>query len=220
MQNQAISTVKAMRLTGISAFALAALTLLVSVTAYIPLDPEFSIFNTYLSDIGDTQGWPQIFFNSGTLLAAPLRYAVILLLVFRLRSFSGENKLFEVAVLTIGAISTIGTVVMTAVPFGVNLTVHKIGIGLYFLGVVILQSIIGVRELSIQELPKSLPIWSIAIVFTYLLFFILIVLYEMGSVGRNTPIFWEWMCFFVSMGWLMSHSIALGRETDHPLQQF
>jgi hypothetical membrane protein len=212
MNTNSISATKAFRLTGTFTFTLAILTVLTSVLAYLPANPDFSIFTTYLSDIGDTPGWPQILFNSGTILAAPLRYIIIVLLVLRLRSFSGNNKSFEVAVLTIGAISTIGTVFMTAVPFSVGPIVHKSGIGLYFLGVVFLQSIVGIKEMAIKELPRSLPAWSFTIVACYILFFVLVILYETGNIGRNTPVFWEWMCFFTSMGWLLQHSIILGKE--------
>ena len=212
MNTNFISTTKTLRLTGTFTFALAILTVLTSVLAYLPTNPDFSIFTTYLSDIGDTPGWPQILFNSGTILAAPLRYAVIILLVLRLRSFNDNKKPFEVAVLTIGAISTIGTILMTAVPFSVGPAVHKSGIGLYFLGVVFLQSIIGIKEITIKELPRSLPAWSFTIVASYLLFFVLVILYETGNIGRNTPVFWEWMCFFTSMGWLLGHSYLLGKE--------
>jgi len=212
MNTHSISTTKALRLTGTFTFTLAILTVLTSVLAYLPANPDFSIFTTYLSDIGDTPGWPQILFNSGTILAAPLRYAVIVLLVLRLRSFKDNKKSFEVAVLTIGAVSTIGTVFMTAVPFSVGPAVHKIGIVLYFLGVVFLQSVIGIKEITIKELPRSLPTWSFTIVASYLLFFVLVLLYETGNIGRNTPVFWEWMCFFTSMGWLLGHSFILGKE--------
>ncbi|UCD42912.1 MAG: hypothetical protein JSV69_04740, partial [Chloroflexota bacterium] len=46
---------------------------------------------------------------------------------------------------------------------------------------------------------------------SYLIFFILVILYATGNVGRNTPVFWEWMCFFTSMGWLLGHSYFLGK---------
>ena len=212
MNTNSISTTKAFRLIGTFTFILAILTVLTSVLAYLPVNPDFSIFTTYLSDIGDTPGWPQVLFNSGTILAAPLRYVVIVLLVLRLRSYRDNKKSFEVAVLTIGAISTIGTVFMTAVPFSVGPTIHKSGIGLYFLGVVFLQSIVGKKEASIKELPRSLSAWSFSIVASYILFFVLFILYETGNVGRTTPVFWEWMCFFTSMGWLAGHSFILGKE--------
>jgi hypothetical membrane protein len=212
MNTHSISTSKTILWIGTFTFILAVLTVLTSVLAYLPVNPDFSIFTTYLSDIGDTPGWPQILFNSGTLLAAPLRYIIIVLLVLRLGSFSENKRRFEIAVLTIGALSTIGTILMTAVPFSVGPAVHKSGIGLYFLGVVFLQSIVGIKEVSLKELPRVLPALSLLIVVSFLIFFVLVILYETGNVGRNTPVIWEWMCFFTSMGWLVGHTIILGKE--------
>ncbi|MFN2304960.1 MAG: hypothetical protein ACK2TV_14610 [Anaerolineales bacterium] len=211
MSTNFISIAQALRLIGSFTFILAILTVLTSVLAYLPAHPDFSFFTTYLSDIGDTQGWPQIFFNSGTLLAAPLRYIIIVLIVFRLLAVGNIGKGFVIAILVVGVLSTIGTVLMTAVPFSVAPAVHKSGIGLYFLGVVFLQSLIGIKELSLKELTWSLPIWSFAIVVCFLIFFVLLMLYEMGRLGRNTPVFWEWMCFFTSTGWLAWHVFFLGK---------
>jgi len=212
MNTNVFSTAKAFRLIGTFAFILAIVSVLTSILTYLPIDPDFSIFTTYLSDIGDTPVWPQVILNTGAILVAPVRYAVIALLGLRLRSFSTNKKSFEVAVLTIGAMSTIGTVLMTAVPFSTAPAVHKSGIGLYFLGVVFLQMVIGVKEASTKGLPRILPVLSFTVVASFILFLILFILYQMGYVGRTTPVFWEWMCFFTSTGWLVGHSIILGNE--------
>jgi hypothetical protein len=211
MKPNSISTARALRINGNAAFFVAILTVLAAVLAYLPANPDFSVFTTYLSDIGDTPGWPQIFFNSGTLLAAPLRYLFVVLLMLRLRSYRANSKAFEAALLVIGAALTLGTVFMTAVPFSVGPAIHKSGIGLYFLGVVFLQSIVGFKEAFIKELPRSLPLLSFSIVAVYLVFFVLFLLYETGAVGRNTPVFWEWMCFTTSVVWLLAHTVLLGK---------
>jgi hypothetical membrane protein len=83
MSTDTFPITKAFQGVGYFALILGLSTVLFASLAYVPEHPDFSIFNTYLSDIGDTPGWPQIFFNSGTLLAAALRYAVIVLLVLR-----------------------------------------------------------------------------------------------------------------------------------------
>lgn len=212
MNTTSILTVKAFRFTANVSLVIGILTVLTASLAYAPTHADFSIFNTYLSDIGDTSGWPQILFNSGTLLAAPLRYAILILLVLRLRSFDHKSKAFEILFLTIGAFSTFGTVLMTAVPFSVAPAVHKSGIGLYFLGVVFLQGLLGFKELSLKKLPRILPALSFSIVASYVVFFILFMLLEAGQVARSTPVFWEWMCFFTSMIWLVGHSMLLGKE--------
>jgi len=170
MNTSFISTSEVFRLVGAFTFVLAILTVLTSVLAYLPKHPDFSIFSTYLSDIGDTDVWPQILFNTGTILAAPLRYIIIVLLVLQFREIGHLSGGLEITILAIGAVSTIGTVLMTAVPFSVAPAVHKSGIGLYFLGIVFLQTIVGIKELSMKQLPWSLPAWSFAVVACFLIF--------------------------------------------------
>ncbi|MEW5873426.1 MAG: hypothetical protein AB1894_29465 [Chloroflexota bacterium] len=209
---QNIPTTKAFQVSGLASLGLIALTIVTAVLAYLPGHPDFSIFSTYLSDIGDTPGWPQIFFNSGTLLAAPLRYLILVLLVLRLRAFARGSAAFEAGVLGVGAIATLGTVLMTAAPFSVSPGVHKTGIAFYFLGVIVLQTLIGVKELRLKELPRLLPGLSFAIVACFLIFMTFFMLSESGQVGRSAPVIWEWMCLFSSTLWLAGHTLVLGKR--------
>jgi len=110
----------------------------------MPVNPGFSPLATHLSDIGATAGWPQILFSAGTLLAVPIRYLVVVLLALRLVQL-GAGRGFAIAALVVGLVSTVGTTIMTAVPLSVSLSVHQLGIPLYFLGVVALQTLIGSR---------------------------------------------------------------------------
>lgn len=206
-----ISIPKALKLTGFIGGVWAILVILVATFAYLPDHPDFSIFTTYLSDVGDTPGWPQIFFNSGTLIAVPIRYLVLVLLVLRLMQL-GAGKPFVVAILIIGFLSTAGTALMTAAPFSAAPTVHKTGIGLYFLGVVLLQTMIFIKEWSLKGVPKILPILSLALVVLFFLFTALIMLYEQGVVSRSTPVIWEWLAILSSIVWMLAQSILLGRE--------
>jgi hypothetical membrane protein len=210
--SNSISTAKTFQILGVASLALGLGTVLFASFAYLPGHPDFTIWNTYLSDIGDTAGWPQILFNAGTLLAAPLRFLIVVLLVLRLHSFGTSSRRFDIALLTVGAISTFGTIAMTATPFSVAPQVHKSGILMYFLGVVFLQSMIGFKELQLKGLPRILPILSFALVACFVIFFVLMVLYMTGTVGRTTPIFWEWLCFFASMAWLFGHTLVLGKN--------
>ena len=206
-----ISIPGALKLVGIIGGAWAILTILAATLAYLPGHSEFSIFTTYLSDIGDTPGWPQIIFNSGTLIAVPIRYLVLVLLVLRLSQL-GTGRAFSVAVLVIGFASTAGTALMTATPFSVAPTVHKMGIGLYFLGIVVLQSMICIREWLLKNVPRVLPVLSLAMVILYFVFATLMILYEQGSVARSAPIIWEWLAILTSIVWMLAQSILLGKQ--------
>jgi hypothetical protein len=102
-------------------------------------------------------------------------------------------------------------VVMTAAPFSVAPMVYKSGIGLYFLGVVFLQSVIFIKQWRMKEVPRLLPLTGIVMVAIYMVFFVLIKLSESGVVSRNTPVIWEWLCFASSIIWVFAQSIGLGR---------
>ena len=212
MKNTNVSSLWAFKTMAFASLVIGILTVLLAVLAYLPGNPDFSILNTYLSDIGDTDGWPQIIFNNGTILAAPLRMIVIVLLLLVLRRYEGPRPLFEALVLFIGFVSVVGTVCMTAVPYSSAPVLHKVGIGLYFLGVVFLQSLVGFRELKIEALPQSLTILSFLIVSCFVFFLTSFILLQTGLVSRSLSVFWEWMCFFSSMIWLFGHGILLTDE--------
>ena len=201
----------ALRLVGVIAGSWGILVVLISTYVYFPEHQDSSLFSTYLSDIGATAGWPQITFNAGTLIAAPLRYLAIALLILRLGQL-GAGRAFKIVTLIIAFVSTAGTIIMTAVPYNVSVTIHKMGIPLYFLGVVIFQTMIGIKELSLKSVPKILPFVCFLLVVVYLVFAILVSFHERGMVGRNAPVIWEWLAFFSSIIWVFLQSILLGRK--------
>lgn len=210
-ERRMLSIPNTLKVIGISTAALGLLGTSLAIIAYIPDHPEFSIFTTYLSDIGDTPGWSQVFLNNSIVLISPLRYLVLVLLAMRLLQF-GAGPLFMKSTLMVGAFTTLGTVLMTAIPFSFAPSIHKLGIVFYFLGVVVLQLMIGIREWQLKSIPRLLPGLSFLMVVSYLIFATLMMLYEGGMVGRNTPVIWEWVCFAVSILWVLGQSIVLGAE--------
>ena len=208
-----LSIPHSLKLVGIIGGIWAILTTVGAVIAYIPGHHDFSPLNTYLSDMGDTPGWPQIIWNSGTLIAVPIRYLVLVLLVIQLRQL-GAGKSFAILTIIVGFFSTAGTALMTATPFSVSPIIHKAGIALYFFGVVLLQTIIFIKEWSLKSIPRGLPLLSLAMVLVYFVFVTLMVLFEQGVVSRTAPVIWEWLAISTSIAWVLAQSIVLGK-TDH-----
>ena len=186
-------------------------TLLATLT-YLSGHSDFSMFTTFLSDIGDTHGWPQVLFNSTTLIMAPIRYLIIVLVVLCL-SRIGAGSTFVKAILIFGAISTFGTVMMTAVPFSVSKAIHLASIPLYFFGLAICQTIVGIEE-WILRVPRILPILSFLLVIAFLVFFVLVVLFEANVVSRAAAPIWQWIGFFISLIWVYAHSIILHKMDE------
>jgi hypothetical protein len=207
-----LSIPRSLKLVGILGGVWAILTIIGAVAAYLPAHPDFSPLTTYLSDIGAFPVWPQIIFNAATLIAVPIRYLVLALLVLRLAQL-GAGKAFVIATLVIGFLSTTGTALMTATPYTVSLTLHKIGIGLYFLGVVVLQTMIFIKEWSLQGVLRILPFLSLAVVVLFVVFLTLFMLYDQRVIGRSAPVIWEWLAILSSIVWMLTQSILLG-NTD------
>lgn len=200
-----------LRTIGLVTGTIGVLGVFLSTIAYAIVEPGFDLLATYLSDIGATPIWPQIFFNAGMLIVSPLRYVVLVLLVLRLYQM-GAGRAFGTAVLILGVFTTLGTIIMTAVPYTVDVSIHKIGIPLFFFGVVFLQGVIGLREWQLKAVPRSLPALCFIVVAIYLVFFVLEMLYEAGVVNHNTPILWEWLCSISLLAWVFLHSIILGKD--------
>lgn len=210
----ALNISKAFRMICLISGTFAVVMIVLSVAAYLSDHPDFSPFTTFLSDIGDTPGWPQVIFNSGTLISAPLRFLVLMLFVLQMYQL-GAGRAFGNTVLIIGAIATIGTILMTAVPFSVSPQLHKSGIPLYFLGVVPMQIVIGMRELKLKDIPRILPVISFLLAGAYLVFFVLMVLYLLEVVSRTstiTPMIWQWLGFSFSILWVYAHGLILGEK--------
>jgi len=180
-------------------------------------DHGFSFFTTYLSDVGNAPGWPQVVFNSGMLLSAPLRYVFLVFLVFRL-VHQGAGVSFGRAALIIGALVVVGSIGTAAVPFSFNLRIHKLSALVYFFGTVALQSLIAVQEIRLR-LPRVLPISTLALVAIYLVFACLLAMVgRVAGITRATPVIWEWLAFAAIMVWLIAHSLVLGTGRRQSLQ--
>lgn len=211
-QFQTLSIPRSLKTVGLITGTIGVFEIVLSTLAYRSVNPGFSFLDTYLSDIGATPTWPQIFFNAGMLIVSPLRYIVLVLLVLRLYQL-GAGRLLGTTVLVLGIFTTFGTIIMTAVPYSVDVTIHMIGMPLFFFGVVFLQAFIGIQEWKLKTVPRGLPVLCFIVVSIYLIFFTLEMLYQANLVGRNTPVLWEWLCSLSLLAWVFAHSINLGKES-------
>lgn len=176
---------------------------------YVQLRP-FSIFSTYLSDMGNTPVWPQVFFNAGMLLGAPLRFLFLILIVAVLAHL-GAGRGFSIAALTAGAVLFAASVGTFAVPFGLHRSIHLGSALVAFFGTVGLFLLIAAQEWR-RGLPRVLPVSSLAVAAASLVFATLLTLVGRApGVTRDTPVIWEWLTFALMIAWTISHSVLLGR---------
>jgi hypothetical membrane protein len=208
MSDATIRVTKALPTVGIIGVLLGVGTVLWSTLLYTQ-EHDFSLYTTYLSDIGNTPRWPQVVFNSGMLIISPVRYLFLVLVVVQLAHL-GAGRAFSAATLTIGALVVVGSIGMSVVPLSLSLALHKMSALLYFLGVGILQTVITAQEFR-RKLSMILPLSSLAVVAVYLIFAVLLSMVgKVEGVTRNTPVIWEWLAFCSLTVWLIVHSFFLG----------
>jgi len=121
-----LSIPRSLRAVGFVTGSIGVLEIVLATIAYAAIKPGFDLLATYLSDIGATPVWPQVFFNAGMLIVSPLRYVVLILLVLRLYQL-GAGRAFGTTVLIFGVFTTLGTIIITAVPYTVDVNIHKLG---------------------------------------------------------------------------------------------
>lgn len=203
-----IGVSSALLATGAVSLTIGVATILAAAWAYSAVR-DFSLVITYISDFGAVEGWPQAIFTSGMLIAAPLRYLFLFLLLTQLVHL-GASPRFRLAMLVVGALVVLGSIGTAAVPFTLHTPIHMGAAFLYFFGTVVLQLALAVQE-SRLRLPALLPLSSIAVVVVYLVFATLLALVgKVEGIDRNTPIPWEWLAFLSLMVWLGAHTIVLG----------
>lgn len=172
---------------------------------------EFSVFSTYLSDIGNTPKWPMVIFNTMMLAVMPLRYAFLVLLVMIFAS-RGGSRAINTALLLFGIPVVIGSAGMSAFPASLDLDLHMMSAMVYFFGTVLLQGLVGVQEIRLG-MPRTLAASSLFVVLVYLVFATLLMLNnQVDWITRETPVVWEWLAFVSLMVWLILHSVILGRR--------
>jgi hypothetical protein len=73
--------------------------------------------------------------------------------------------------------------------------------------------VIGLRELSLKDIPRVLPAISLLLAGSYLVFFVLMLLYVTDVLSRTTtitPMIWQWLGFSFSILWVFAHGLILG----------
>jgi len=198
----------AMRVIGTLGLLVGTGTILAAAAAYAA-ERDFSLLATYISDFGSASGWPQAIFTTGMLIAAPLRYLFLYLLLTQLVQL-GASLRYRSVMLVLGALVVLGSVGTAAVPYTLHLPTHEGAAFLYFLGTVVLQSALAWQEWRLR-LPALLPWSSIAVVASYLVFATLLALAgKVEGVDRTAPVPWEWLAFVALMVWLAAHTAVLG----------
>jgi hypothetical membrane protein len=178
----------------------------ISVFLYSSTDPSFSIFTHFLSDLGAASKSSSLVFNLGMIISAPLRVLFGIYLLRILASKGANKRLIKIIAYAI-MIGAIGSFILALFPYDISLLLHMSGALVYFISVIILQSLMAKIELKTPGVPRYLPLLCIAVVSTYILFvgFEISAKVVVSESLMNFACFFEWMGYFSLMIWILSH---------------
>jgi len=169
-------------------------------------DPSFSIFTHYISDLGASTKGSAIVWNISMIITAPIRIIFGFYLLKLLETKGANQKTLKITAFFM-VISAIGSTFIALNPHDTSRLLHMLGAFTYFIGVVVIQVNITKIELKTENIPKYLPIVSIAVVMCYILFLSFEISELISEFFKILACFFEWMAYFVLMAWLVLHGI-------------
>lgn len=195
--------------------AMGVLTIGASLLLYVRVDPTFSVFTHYVSNLGGTpKGAPggvqylsATVFNVGMLLIVPIRLAFLVSIVRLVHRMGADGRL-ALASLVTGLISTTGSMMIALVPFSTNLYLHLTSALVYFIGATSFQLVFSITEFRTPGLPRILPALSLLNLVVFSTFSYLLIRVEVLMIpGLAEPTTWEWALFATLMTWLLAHGL-------------
>ncbi len=205
---------------------IAALILIISIAVayvlYISVDPNFSIFSHWISDLGGGPNRSDFVFNSGMITVS------FVMLFFQISLNRYLQKRNKRAIKTIklayisGIISSIGFFFVGVFPLSRFQILHGIAADLIFFGGLFCCIFIGISEIKTPNVPRL----HVIMVFIAASFFGLYILVAVGAlfipiITEGTVKFFEWVTLFVGLSWIfeygfytimLSYSIVISRR--------
>ena len=164
----------------------------------------FSIFTTYISDLGAAAKSSSLVYNTGMIISAPIRVVFGLYLLKFLESKGADVKILKIIAYPI-VIGAIGSVIMSVFPYDISRLLHLLGAFTYFFSAVIIQALIAKIEFKTSNMLKYLPLIGLIVVLTYVLFVSFEISVLLSNNFRMLACFFEWMGYFSLMAWLVLH---------------
>jgi len=174
---------------------------------YIAVDPSFSVFTHWMSDLGVGPNGSDIIHNTGLYYSSFFTIFSCLYLSFYLEQ-KGGIKLFNLIALIPAIISAIGVFFLAVFPIAPGFGPHNIAAGTFFGGIFAFSLAYGIAEYLNPKISKWFSVSSFISAFFILLYLILCI----GPFPVVLAFFSEWLTL-VGIGiWVSIHGILIMRD--------
>ena len=110
---------------------LSLLFIFIAVILFMQVDPTFSIYSNFISDLGDGPNNSNIVFNVGVIISGIFNLFIYIYLTRFLQKKDANEKLILLAFIT-AFVSTIGTIMVGLFTSDTENTLHRTGAGMSF----------------------------------------------------------------------------------------
>jgi hypothetical protein len=176
---------------------------------YLAAGGSFNPLTMYISDLGEIPGWTSVIYKSGMIFLVPVRFLFLLFILSVLKQFR-IHKGYLNLLLTLGILTSLGTIGMSAVSYELSNILHIASAFVYFFPALLIQAFLSAIEAKRIDLPKILPISGFVNVGGYAFFLVsLILALKMPGFPKFLATASEWTIFITLMLWLVVHSLYL-----------
>lgn len=183
--------------------------LIISILLYISVDPNFSIFTQYISDIGVGAGGSRYVFTI-CLVFASIILTFIQFSVAKVLNIKGGNKYFIWIAFLVGLVSSFGLFLAGIFPYDLSMEGHSIGARIFFIGGFIFVILYGLIEFLTPDVPKIQALINFVFAFFFALFVALAFFVStVVSISGEIIKFTEWLVLFAIVAWGFEHGIYL-----------
>ena len=176
----------------------------IAVIVYLSVNPTYSIFTNWISDLGTGPSGANIIFNTGWILSSVL---ILLFHIYQIQKLKEKIKTQYSIVLKFMAISniafTFGIFLVGFFPGDFTFIYHVIGATFYFLGGLSFFSLYGTVAIFNKKIPLIYSFIAIFISISYLLFYLTANFPEIFLNVGITVTSMEWLTLFTEASMML-----------------
>lgn len=169
---------------------------------FIQVDPSFTIFTHFISDLGDGPNFSNVVFSIGVISSSVISLFFYGFLTKFLIA-RDANKVLSILGLLFGVISSIGSFLVGIFPSAAAPLEHRIGALLSFSGSFFISIFYSGAELTSRNFNKLVGISGFLIAPFPIAFLLTYLFLHFPGINSTIPIFIEWLAYFTRMGWVI-----------------
>ncbi|MBD3256601.1 MAG: DUF998 domain-containing protein [Candidatus Lokiarchaeota archaeon] len=194
---------------GIIGLSINVICMTISIGLVLLIDPMFSFFTYYISDLGTVRNGAHIVFSTGMMLTSIFFFLFLLFLTRCFQKKSEGEKFLKISYIFVFLV-LVGLFFVGFIAYDVNPLAHRfIGTVPFFIGIIMLSVIFTKLELSFQEFPKIIIVIGVALTFSSIVFLIFVISFTIVPELRVFPLssFSQWIFFFTVILWVLAHTL-------------